>query len=148
MSRKPIQYCITSSQFQFSQSSHHYINLMPNQPSPLWKHFVSPNLDFRKAQCIHCGVVVNRGPENAPKSKCINRSMQVHMEKAHSDLMEEISREQALMKKPKDVDTRNETVRGTMKIFNLRSQAERAEFIKMVRSITIICFIFIPYCGG
>ena len=70
------------------------------------------------------------------------------MEKAHSDLMEEISREQALMKKPKDVDTRNETVRGTMKIFNLRSQAERAEFIKMVRSITIICFIFIPYCGG
>ena len=37
------------------------------------------------------------------------------MEKAHSDLMEEISREQALMKKPKDVDTRNETVRGPMK---------------------------------
>ena len=60
------------------------------------------------------------------------------MEKAHSDLMEEISREQALMKKPKDVDTRNETVRGTMKIFNLRSQAERARFIKMVRSIIII----------
>ena len=70
------------------------------------------------------------------------------MEKAHSDLMEEISREQALMKKPKDVDTRNETVRGTMKISNLRSQTERAEFIKMVRSIKIICFIFIPYCGG
>ena len=107
---------------------------MSSVTSPLWKQFISPDVNFRLAQCNHCGVVVQRGRENAPRAKCYNRNMQKHMGKYHDDLMEEVSKDQEAAKVvTRKVDVRCESVRGTIPIFNLQSQEDHFAFIEKVK---------------
>ena len=107
---------------------------MSRATSPLWKHFVSPDGNFRLAQCNHCGVIVQRGTENAPRGKCYNRNMQKHLGKYHGDLMEEVTNSQVAAKVAnKKIDVRCESVRGVVPLFNLRSQDDRAAFIRKVK---------------
>ena len=107
---------------------------MSRGTSPLWNHFTIPDGNFRLAKCNHCSVVVQRGTENAPRGKCYNRNMQKHMVKYHEELME-IAKTQAAVKlqRPKKIDQRDESVRGNIPIFNLRSQEDRAAFIRKVK---------------
>ena len=112
---------------------------MAPKKSPLWQHFEMPDGNFRKAVCNHCAKIVTCGGENVPKSKCVNRTMHSHMQKMHPDIMVEVAREQEILKYPSQtIDPRNESVRGTIPIFNLRTQTERARFIKLVCVYLII----------
>ena len=95
-------------------------------------------------RCNHCGVVVQRGTENAPRAKCYNRNMQKHMGKYHDDLMEEVSKDQEAAKVvTRKVDVRCESVRGTIPIFNLRSQEDHSAFIKKVKIIGKVLFFVV-----
>ena len=79
---------------------------------------------------------MQRGTEDAPRGKCYNRNMQKHMSKYHGDLMEEVIKSQEAAKVvTRKTDIRSESVRGTIPIFNLRSQEDRASFIKKVKFI-------------
>ena len=60
--------------------------------------------------------------------------MQKHLGKYHGDLMEEVTKSQVAAKVvTKKIDVRCESVRGTVPIFNLRSQDDRAAFIRKVK---------------
>ena len=116
---------------------------MSRPTSPLWKQFTILEGNFRSVKCNHCDVFVQRGNENAPKSKCYNRNMQKHLSRHHGELMEEVTKDQEAVKvfnKAKKIDDLDESVRGTIPIFDLRSQADRAEFISKV-SLIIPLFI-------
>ena len=112
-----------------------------NKKSPLWNHFVLVNGDFHLAECKYCGHVVRRGGDEAPKSRCVNRTMQAHINKCRPDIMEEVSRQQAQLKSVSTVDVWNEAVRGNIPIFKLTNREERIKFIKMV-SCVIYLFLF------
>ena len=101
--------------------------------SPLWNHFTLPDENFRKALCNHCGALVQRGQPDAPRNKCWNRNMQSHITKEHPEIMVEVAQEQRKSKGSKRLkDPRDESRRGTVPLFNLRNQADRADFIKRV----------------
>ena len=69
--------------------------------------------------------------------------MQKHMDKYHNELMEEIVKTQAAVKleRMKKVDHRDESTRGSIPIFNLRSQEDRATFIKKV-NLSMEVFVY------
>ena len=76
--------------------------------------------------------MVKRGGENSPKSKCVNRGMQVHITKCQPSIMSEVQKEQVAMKNLPKADFRDESVRGTVPLFNLRNVNERNSFMGMV----------------
>ena len=60
--------------------------------------------------------------------------MQKHLGKYHGDLMEEVTNSQVAAKVAnKKIDVRCESVRGVVPLFNLRSQDDRAAFIRKVK---------------
>ena len=103
-----------------------------NKKSPLWNHFVLVNGDFHLAECKYCGHVVRQGGDEAPKSRCVNRTMQANVNKCQPDIMEEVSRKKAELMCVSKIDACNEAVRGNVPIFQLNNQEERTKFIKMV----------------
>ena len=109
--------------------------------SPLWSHFDLVDGDFHLAECKYCGHVVRRGSENAPKSRCVNRTMQAQINKCQPDIMAEVSKLQAEMKCSPKTDVRNESVRGNVPLFKLTNREERAKFIKMVS----FCLLLIDF---
>ena len=61
--------------------------------------------------------------------------MQAHIAKKHPELNIEVEQQQAKILEARNmvtVDLRDETARGTVKIFNLRSQADRRIFLERV----------------
>ena len=106
--------------------------MAPRKKSPLWKHFTLVNNDFRLASCNYCGYVARRGGENSPKSKCVNRAMQVHIRKCQLSIMSEVQQEQEALKSLQTTDVHDESCRGTVPLFNLRNNSERTKFIRMV----------------
>ena len=89
--------------------------------------------DFTRATCNHCGRVIKRGVENAPRAKCYNRGMQAHIETQHKDLVVDIREAQAELKPgERRRDPKDETVRGTVPIFDLRTHGDRRSFLKLV----------------
>ena len=100
--------------------------------SPLWKHFTLVDDNFRLASCNYCGHVARRGSDNTPRSKCVNRSMQSHITKCQPHIMNEVAKEQELLKNVKQSDANDESVRGCVPLFNLRNNSERASFMGMV----------------
>ena len=79
----------------------------------------------------------------APKGKCGNRGMQTRLESSHKDLHEEVRSAQAAVADAArfvKVDPKNETVRGTIPIFQLKNNRDRKEFLKLVHSVFFICF--------
>ena len=83
--------------------------------------------------CNHCKAVVCRGKEDTPRNKCYNSSMAAHMKASHSELMVEV-REQQAAQRPveRPPDPKDETVRGTLPLFKLRNQVDRAAWRKLV----------------
>jgi hypothetical protein len=90
--------------------------------------------DFRKVLCLHCGTTISRGSELTPRKKCYNRGMQAHIESKHKDLLSLVIEAQARLKPgERKIDPKDETVRGPVPLFNLRTQADREAFMKLVR---------------
>ena len=114
---------------------------MSPKKSPLWKHFTLVNGDFRLAQCNYCAHVVRRGSENAPKSKCVNRTMQSHFNKCQPDIMVEVAKQQQELKGVAKTDVRDESVRGSVPLFKLTNREERAKFIKLVSYFCYLRFL-------
>ena len=106
--------------------------MAPRNKSPLWKHFTLVNNDFRLASCNYCGYVARRGGENSPKSKCVNRAMQVLIRKCQPSIMSEVQPEQETLKSLQTTDVHDESCRGTVPLFNLRNNSERTMFMRMV----------------
>ena len=78
------------------------------------------------AVCNHCSAKVRRGAENVAKNKCYNSGMQSHMATHHKAELEEVRMEQAAIATGgRERDDKDETVRGNVPIFNLRSKADR-----------------------
>ena len=78
---------------------------------------------------------VKRGKPNDPRKVCGNKNMQSHMAKHHPELNLEVEEQQAAILETKNYvkfDPKNECARGCVKIFNLRSQADRRIFLDMV----------------
>ena len=117
----------------------------PPKKSPLWNHFTLVNDDFRLASCNYCGHVARRGGDNTPKSKCVNRAMQSHITKCQPDIMNQVAREQVLLKNVPKNDVMDESVRGSVPLFNLRNSSERASFMGMV---CLVCASLALFTGG
>ena len=73
--------------------------------------------------CNHCGATISRGKPDAPRDKCYNRGMQAHMELKHPDGFEKVVEKRVEMKEKKR-DKKDETVRGTVPLYNLRNREE------------------------
>ena len=125
---------------KYQSVSHWQSGTMAPQTSPLWDHFVIPDGDYRKAKCLHCETVVSRGGPETPRSKCYNRSMQVHMEVKHKEELTKVLEKRAERKELKK-DSKDETVRGTLPIFSLKNKEQKAAFLKLVSIIIISLFI-------
>ena len=78
--------------------------------SPLWKHFSIIDDNFRLASCNYCGHVARRGRDDTPKSKSVNRAMQSHIKKCQPDIMNEVAKEQVLLKNVPKSDLNDESV--------------------------------------
>ena len=72
--------------------------------------------------------MARRGGDNTPKSKCLNRGMQSHITKCQPDIMNQVAREQVLLKNIPKNDVLDESV----PLFNLRNSSERDSFMGMV----------------
>ena len=111
---------------------------MSRATSPLWKHISSPDGDFRLAQCNQCGVIVQRGTENAPRRKCYNCNMQKHLRKYHGDLMEEVTNSQVAAKVAnKEIDVRCELVQGVVPLCSIGALAVIAFYSTLLYSTTL-----------
>ena len=95
--------------------------------SPLWKHFTIVEDNFRLAFCNYW-----RGRDHTPKSKCVNRLMQSHITKCQPNVMNEVAKEQVLLKNGTKSDINDESVQGCVPLFILRKNSERATFMGMV----------------
>ena len=79
---------------------------------------------------------MRRGKVGQAKGECGNRGMQQHMERMHKDEMEGVKRAQAeatAAATGRVYDARDETVRGTVPLFNLKTRAHRAAFMKKIQ---------------
>lgn len=78
--------------------------------------------------CHHCGKEVRRGKVGSAKKDCGNNGMQQHLNRHHKDAMEEIKEARARSSAEavgKVLDPRDESVRGTVMLFNLNNNLKR-----------------------
>ena len=99
--------------------------------SKLWEHLKAKEGAPHKAICNYCSKEMSRGKEGGKNLS--NKSMGNHLKSQHPDAFKEY--EVARIKKG---DPKDETVRGSVPLFNLKNYGERAEFLKLVR----IVFLF------
>ena len=84
--------------------------------------------DHTVSVCHHCGREVRRGKVGAPKKNCGNNGMQQHLERQHKEVMEEIKEARARSSAEasgKVYDERDESVRGSVILFNLNNNLKR-----------------------
>ena len=73
--------------------------------------------------CHHCGKEVRRGKVGSAKKDCGNRGMQQHLERQHKETMEMVRGSVEAMGKV--YDPKDESVRGTVPLFNLNNNLKR-----------------------
>ena len=94
--------------------------------SKLWDHFKAKEGAPHKAVCNLCSKEISRGKEG---SKSLgNKSMNTHLKTQHPAAFKEYE----VAKDNKTADPKDETVRGSVPIFSLKNQGERAEFLKLL----------------
>ena len=85
----------------------------------------------RLVTCNHCGVQLTRGSITAPKEKWHNKIMNNHLKRVHPNIMKEVC-EARDNKGEKAKDPKDETVRGSIPIFNLRNRKDKDAFLSQV----------------
>ena len=111
-------------------------------------NFDSESNDFRLAKCLHCDKIVRRGKEGCSPRECTNSGMGSHMRSHHSGIAAQVllffeftfcnlhcfqvqMQVQAAKATKVDTDLKDETVRGMMPLFKLRSKNDREQWRKM-----------------
>ena len=111
-------------------------------------NFDSESDDFRLAKCLHCDKIVRRGKEGCSPRECTNSGMGSHMRSHHSGIAAQVllffeftfcnlhcfqvqMQVQAAKATKVDTDLKDETVRGMMPLFKLRSKNDREQWRKM-----------------
>ena len=119
--------------------------------------FILPNFDsesddFRLAKCLHCDKIVRRGKEGCSPRECTNSGMGSHMRSHHSGIAAQVllffeftfcnlycfqvqMQVQAAKATKVDTDLKDETVRGMMPLFKLRSKNDREQWRKIDQSL-------------
>jgi hypothetical protein len=98
--------------------------------SLLWEHGKEKPEEPHLIVCDYCAQEVKRGNAGSSRSGWTMKNFQYHMEKKHTEVFKK-------MKEKKDkvavkIDPKDETVRGTVPLFNLRNHQERKDFLKRV----------------
>jgi hypothetical protein len=114
--------------------------------APYWEYFVRTE-GTNKVTCSIEGCssrVVSLGKEDVPgerKKKTGTWSLKYHLQKKHPETWAALEEEKAKTVREKEANilkknVNDETERGTIKMFNLRTSGERKDFLSMV--ITLI----------
>ena len=115
-------------------------------------NFDSESDDFRLAKCLHCDKIVRRGKEGCSPRECTNSGMGSHMRSHHSGIAAQVllffeftfcnlycfqvqMQVQAAKATKVDTDLKDETVRGMMPLFKLRSKNDREQLRKIDQSL-------------
>ena len=99
--------------------------------------------DFRLARCLHCDQIVRRGKVGCSARETSNSGMAHHMRSKHTGSVLNCAfstaivttqvqrRVDAAKEAKKTVDPKDETVRGSLPLFKLRSREDREQWRKL-----------------
>merc|ERR1719239_48475 len=104
------------------------------QASPWWTHFQVVNDDFRLVQCLHCNKLVRRGKAGCSPRETSNSGMATHIRSRHPEQANQVQRviDAAREGAGEPIDKKDETVRGSLPLFKLRSKADREKWQKLI----------------
>ena len=100
--------------------------------SLLWEHGKEKPGEPHLIVCDYCAQVVRRGKADSSRSGWTMKNFQYHIEKKHPEVFRKMKDKKAEIADTKIADTKDETVRGTVPLFNLRNHRERQDFLKRV----------------
>jgi hypothetical protein len=103
---------------------------MKAKTSLLWQHCKEKADAGHLVVCNYCAVEIKRGKAGSNRAGWTLKNFQYHLEKKHPDVNQLVKDKQAIDTK---IDPKDETVRGTVPLFNLRNHKERQSFLKKVR---------------
>ena len=104
-----------------------------------WRYFAEVVDDHSTVICQEdgCGMRVSRGKKDGPKKNLSCSAMKKHLQKKHPDIWAKLEAENQQKEKDKldeqiSEQKRDETVKGAVKVFNLKSHSDRVRFLQMV----------------
>ena len=97
--------------------------------SKLWEHYQAVEGSPHKTTCNYCGREISRGKEGGKNLG--NKAMNTHLRNKHPEAFNEYE----AARNKTTMDHKDETVRGSVPLFNLKNHGERAEFLKLVSII-------------
>ncbi len=103
---------------------------MKGKTSLLWDHCKEKAGAAELVVCNYCSMEIRRGKPGSSRAGWTLKNFQYHLEKKHPDFNKQLKDKQGLDKK----DPKDETVRGTIPLFNLRNHKERQTFLQKVRA--------------
>ena len=94
---------------------------MAPRTSQLWEHYTQEEGTPHIARCKYCSKTISRGKEGTTKPN--NGGMINHLQRMHQDAFTAYKESEDRTKK---IDTKDETVRGTIPLFSLKKPRREA----------------------
>lgn len=110
-----------------------------------WRCYKEVDDDHSTVICQEdgCGVRISRGKKDGPKKNLSCSTMKKHLTKVHPVTWSKLEAEKQQKEKEKEAEKisqekRDETRKGCVKVFNLKSHKDRVRFLQMVRIAQLV----------